>query len=1023
MLSELIRSSLSQRVLILVMALAIGMMGYLSFRSLPIDAYPDISTTQVQVIVKAEGMPPEEVENRVTRPLEIALRGIPGLTVMRSVTKYALAVITVDFRDDTNIYWARAQVTERIGPVLGDLPSHVEAELAPVTTPLSDIYMFLVEGDGYSTMQLRDILDWNIRPALLGVDGVADVNSLGGELRSFHVMPRPRELVSTGVPLRELIEAIEKNNQNAAGDRISVQDEVVLIQTHGQLQGLDDLAQVVVTVKDQRVIRLHELADIEVGSVTRHGGVTAHGKGEAVQGLVLLRRGANGRKTVDAVKKELERVGRTLPRGVRIVPFYDRSELIFAAINTVQTSLLQAVVLVLVVLFLFLGNLRSAITAGAILPLAVLGVFSIMQYMGISANLMSLGGLAISIGILVDSSVVVTENIHMFLSTGSPKMHPLHHVYRAALEVARPVVTAVLVIVASLIPVWFLSGLEGKLFSPLAATLGFAVLLAMVLSLTFIPVLASVLMRPSSRSSPFLIRKLNAGYRWMLQGVLAHRKSVFAVAILLIAGAVTMVPFLGSEFLPMLNEGTVVIQTEKVPTISLEKSLELDVRIQEKIMEIPEVTGVVTRTGADELRLDPMGFFQSDLYLTTIPISQWRQPDPEWLRSLLREKLSVFPGLGFGFTQPIDMRVSEMLTGSRASVAIKVFGPDLGLLEKKSRKIEELVNSTPGAVDVMRTQLWGQRMLDIHFSSSCMTCTGVSRHDINSLITQAVAGRPVSGILEGNRMIPVIVRFPEAVRNTPAAIGLLPVATTSGGFVYLSDVADITLKDGPMQINRENGHRMIVVQANVEGRDVMGFVREIQKKIHSEINFPSSMSVQYGGQFENQKRTTGRLALTIPVSLLVIFLLLFSSFRNFRQTVLILSNIPFALIGGVFLLFLSGLYLSVPASLGFIALFGLAAENCVVMISYYNQLREQGITLHDAVVEGSLRRMRPVLMTATLTMLGLIPLLMATGPGSEIQKPLAVVVVGGLFSSTLLTLFLLPLMYEWVESVFGSDVS
>lgn len=1015
MLASLIRFALSQRLLVVILAVVVAVMGLLSFRELPIDAYPDISTTQVQIIVKADGLSPQEVESRVTRPIETAVRGIPRQTILRSMTKYALTVITVDFEEGTDIYWARTQVGERLGPVLAELPGNVEAQLAPITTPLSDIYMFLVEGDGYTSMQLRDLLDWTIRPRLLGVDGVADVNSLGGEVRSFRVVPRPADLLQLGLHLDDLATAVARNNRNAAGDRISIKDEVVLVQTHGQLHDLEDLRQVVVAQREGRTVRLGDVADVSVGAVSRYGGVTANGKGEAVQGLVLLRRGANGRKTVDVVKAELARTADALPRGVRITPFYDRSTLITTAVNTVNWSLLQAIVLVLVVLFLFLGNLRSALTAGAILPLSVLGVFVIMRQLGITANLMSLGGLAIAIGILVDSSVVVTENVHNYLSAGSQHVHPLHHVFRAVREVAVPVVTAVLVIVASLFPVWSLSGVEGKLFSPLAATLILAVLVSMVLSLTFIPVLGSLLMRPAKEATPWLIRKLVAAYRPALSWVLAHRRSSLSLGVALLATSIALFPLLGSEFLPMLNEGTIVIQTEKIPTISLEKSLELDTEIQKALMEVPEVTGVVARTGADELRLDPMGFYQTDLYLVTKPMDQWRRPDPEWLRARLREKLGLFLGVGSGFTQPIDMRISEMLTGARAAVAIKIFGSDLDQLEEKARLVEQVVASTRGAVDVMRSRLGGQKMLNVRFHPSCLACSGVSQADLNELVGTAVAGRTITHILQNNRPIPVTLRFPEAARSSPEAIAALPVRTPGGGVLPLSELARIDLSEGPMQITRENGFRMVVVQANVEGRDVVGFVRELQKRIKAEVPLPAGMSVHFGGQYENQRRTTERLGITIPLALAAIFFLLFTSFGSLRQATLILANIPLAFVGGIVALFATGLYLSVPASLGFIALFGLATENGVVVMSYYNQLREQGLRVNDAVMEGSVRRLRPVLMTATLTMLGLVPLLLATGPGSEIQKPLAVVVVGGLLSSTLLTLFLLPMMYAWVE--------
>lgn len=1019
MLSALIRFALSQRLLVFIItATAVGL-GYFSFQELPIDAYPDISTTQVQIIVKAPGMTPQEVESRVTRPLETTLRGIENQTGLRSLTKYALAVITIDFAENTDIYWARTQISERIGPILSTLPSTVEAQLAPITTPLSDIYMFLVEGEGYDSKQLRDILEWQIRPRLLSVAGVADVNVLGGRARTFEIRPRYEDLKALSISLDEIAQAVQRNNRNVSGDRISVANEVLLVQTHGQLQNIDDLRYITVAVRGVRTVRLFEVADVVQSELPRYGGVTANGRPDAVEGIVLLRRGANGRKTVDGVKAEIERITKILPRGVRIVPFYDRSMLITKAVDTVTTSLIQAIVLVLIVLALFLGNIRSAITSGMILPISIVIVFLIMRILGITANLMSLGGLAIAIGILVDSSVVVTENMHIFLGKGSSRLPLLHHIFRAVREVGAPVLTAAIIIVASLLPVWTLQGIEGRLFSPLAATLGFAVLVAVLISLTFIPVLGSWLMKPSSKTEPRVVQILTQKYRHLLIRTLNHQKLVIGIGITSMVGAFALFPFLGSEFLPVLDEGTMVVQTEKTPTITLEKSLEQDVEIQKAILEIPEVIGVVARTGADELRLDPMGFYQSDLYLVTHPREKWRNPDPQWLQDRLREKIERIPGINIGFTQPIDMRISEMLTGTRAAVAIKIFGSDLNQLEKKAKKIEEIVSSTPGAVDVLRTPLLGQKMLDIRFMPSCMACSGITQSDVNELISMAVGGVQVSEILQNQRPIPVLLRYPERDRSSVEAIGNLLVKGSSEP-VFLKDVARIETSDGPMQILRENGFRMVVVQANVRGRDVVGFVQEVQHRLHEQALPGPGMSISIGGQFENQKRTMKRLSLTIPLALALIFFLLFSSFRSLRQTVLVLANIPLAFVGGIFALWITGMYVSVPASLGFIALFGLASENGVVLLSYYNQLRENGLSIQEAVIEGSARRLRPVLMTAGLTLLGLVPLLMSSGPGSEIQKPLVVVVFGGLLSATLLTLLLLPVAYLLVETWLGS---
>ncbi|MEK7816081.1 MAG: CusA/CzcA family heavy metal efflux RND transporter [Pseudomonadota bacterium] len=1017
MIATLIRFALVQRLMILLLAAAVTAGGLWAFRSLPIDAFPDISSPQVMVIVKAPGMAPEEVEARISFPIEMEMQGLPRQTVLRSTTKYALASVIIDFEDGTDIYWARAQVAERLNQVWSSLPAGVSGGLAPITTPLGEIYMYRIVGEGYSNQELRALQDWTIRPRLRTVDGAADVNSLGGEVRAFEVVPDPKRLASQGLDLDDLEQAIEKNNRNAGGDRINRGDEMLLVRTVGQLRDAEDIGNVTVTTRSGAPVRIKDVASVRLGALTRYGAVTANGNGEVVTGLVLLRKGANSRTTVEGVKRELEALKATLPKGVHIEPFYDRTELINEAVWTVEKALGEAVVLVLLVLIVLLGNLRAALTVALILPLSVLATFLLMRIFGVSANLMSLGGLAIAIGILVDAAVVVVENVHTQLSHAPPGVSRLHLVYRATLEVATPVISGVLIIIMVFLPLFSLTGLEGKMFTPLAVTISFALLGSLVLSLTAIPVLASFLMRGGAHGDGWLLAHLKRAYLPVMRWALHHRGRAVGGALAALVIAAALFPFIGREFMPVMDEGTTVIIIEKSSSVSLERSLAMDQPIHQALMELPQVTGVVSRTGADELRLDPMGLYQTDNFLLTKPRSEWGIGLEEFHKQL-REKLGRFKDweLDIAFTQPIDMRTSEMLTGVRAAMAIKLFGEDLAVLEEKSKSIEEIVGRIPGAVDIFRGRLSGQKYLRLDIRQENIARYGIRTEDINRIIETAVGGKVVSEIIEGNRRSPVLLRYPEPARASPQALGQLLIETPGGAKVPLALLADIEEVDGPVQITRESAKRQVVVQANVENRDVVGFVDEVRAAIEREVKLPQGYYVTYGGQFENEQRATARLALVVPVSIALIFLMLFSTFRSLRQAGLIILNIPFALIGGVVGLFASGLYLSVPASVGFITLFGVAVLNGVVMVAYFNQLHAAGRTVLQAVQEGAERRLRPVLMTALIASLGLVPMLLATGPGSELQRPLAVVVIGGLITSTLLTLVLLPTLYAWLES-------
>jgi cobalt-zinc-cadmium resistance protein CzcA len=1013
MLERIIAFSLTQRLLVLVATVLLAGAGAYAFLQLPIDAFPDVSTTQVKVIIKAPGMTPEEVETRIAVPIEQEMLGIPRQRLLRSVSKYGLTDITIDFEDGTDIYWARQQTAERLAGVMKDLPETASGGLAPITTPLGEMFMFTVEGD-LSLEEKRTLLDWVIRPQLRTLPGVADVNVLGGLARSFEVVPDPAALAARGVSLAALREALEGNNRNDGAGRLREGEETLVVRTEGAIRSLDDVRAIVVAGRNG-VVRVGDVAQVRVGSLTRYGTVTESGQGEAVQGVVLGLRGANAQQVVAGVRAKLAEIQKTLPAGTTIEPFYDRGNLVERAVATVTKALGEAIVLVLVLLLLFLGNLRAALVVALMLPLSALATFILMRVFGLSANLMSLGGLAIAIGMLVDAAVVVVENVETQLGQGGAAARlPLPHlVYRAAAEVAVPVASGILIIVIVFVPLLTLQGLEGKLFGPVALTIVFALLASLALALTVVPVLASFLMKRGGHHEPWLVRKLQAAYGPLLEWALAHTRPVMiaaGAALVVAAGAYLL---LGKTFMPVMDEGDLIVQLEKLPSISLEQTAELDARVQQAILaRVPEVKRIVARAGSDELGLDPMGLNQTDSFLVLKPMAEWRRPDKEWLADRLREVLKDFPGIAYSFTQPIDMRVSEMLTGVRGDVAVKLFGPDLATLNRLSGEIETTLKALPGAEDVFALKNEGVQYLRIVVDRLAAGRLGLNASDIQDDLRMLLEGRHVGVVAEAGRRTPLLLRGPDDYRSSFERFTGMNIVTREGLAVSLPTVAHIERVDGPVKVDRENAQRYVVVQSNVRGRDLVGFVEEAKNAVARQVSLPPGYRIVWGGQFENQQRAAARLAVVVPIALVLIFFLLFSTFRSVRQSVLVLSNIPFALVGGVLALLASGEYLSVPASVGFIALLGVAVLNGVVMVSHFNQLLAAGIPLARVVVEGARRRLRPVMMTASIAALGLVPLLFATGPGAEIQRPLAIVVIGGLASSTLLTLLLLPLLYR-----------
>ena len=1012
---RLVRFALTQRLLVLALAVLLVAGGIAAFRELPIDAFPDVSTTQVKVILKAPGMTPEEVETRITVPLELEMLGIPSQRILRSMSKYAIADITIDFEDGTDLYWARQQVAERLGNVMADLPPGVSGGLAPITTPLGEMFMFTVEGGDLSLAERRALLDWTIRPALRTLPGVADVNALGGYVKTFEVVPDNAALNARGVSFDELSRALEANNRNDGAGRLEEGEEVWLVRIEGAARSLDDVAQIVVKVVEGVPVRVSDVAQVRIGSLTRYGAVTKDGAGEAVEGLVLGLRGANARRVVQAVRDRLAELVPTLPEGVHVEVFYDRGGLVDRAVGTVTKALAEAVVLVLVLLLLFLGELRAALVVALILPLAALFTFVLMRVFGMSANLMSLGGLAIAIGMLVDAAVVVVENIAAQLADprSGERFPRLHVIYRAAREVAGPVTSGMIIIAIVFLPLLTLQGLEGKLFGPVAMTIVFALTGSLLLSLTVIPALGSYVLKSGHHGDPWLPRTALAIYTPILNAVLRRPLPAVVVAVGMLIAAAVIYPFVGKTFMPTMDEGDLIMQLEKLPSISLEQTVAADLRVQRAVLEqVPEVKGIVARSGSDELGLDPMGLNQTDTFLVLAPREQWRNADKEWLIDQLRGVMERFPGINLSFTQPIDMRVSEMLTGTRGDLAVKVFGPDIGVLNRLAGEIEQALKEIPGAQDVFLLKNDGVQYLKVDIDRLAAGRFGIDVDTLAALLKAQLEGLRVGIVSVGGVRTPLVIRGGEAVRASPAVFESLNVSTPDGRSIPLSSLTRISRIEGPVSVSRENAGRFMVVQSNVTGRDLVGFVEEAKARVQERVKLPSGYTTTWGGQFENQQRAARRLTIVVPIALALIFALLFVTFRSVRQAVLVIANIPFALVGGIVALAVTGEYLSVPASVGFIALLGIAVLNGVVLVSYFNQLRAQGMALADVVVEGARRRLRPVLMTASIAAWGLVPLLFASGPGSEIQRPLAIVVTGGLFTSTLLTLFLLPILYR-----------
>ena len=1018
MLDSIIRLSLIQRVFIGLSTVILIAVGVNSWLKLPIDAFPDISPTQVKIVLKAPGMTTTEIETQVTRIIETELLGIPSQEVLRSTTKYAITDITLDFVEGTDIYWARQQVNERLMNVWSELPANITGGIAPMSTPLSEMFMFTVDNPKLNLQERRELLDWQIRPALRTVAGVADVNSLGGYVKTFEIVPDILKMQQFDVAFADIEQAIIDNNLNGGIGRINKGNDSIVVRTQGKFEQQSNLEQLIVKSTTNNIIRLNDIALVQQGYLTRYGAVT-HNSVEAVQGLVIALKSSNTAQVVAEVKAKLAQIQPSLPSGTKINVFYDRANLIDTAIGTITNALVQAVILVIILLAVFLGNVRAALVVSFSLPLAALATFILMDYFNISANLMSLGGLVIAIGMLVDSSVVVVENTVNRLSENL-HLPKLHVIFRACREVALPTVAGTLIVVIVFSPLLTLTGLEGKLFSPVALTIVFAMLSALMMAFTVIPALASILLKQVHVSEPKLMLLLQRGYQKSLKIVIRYPSMIIAAIFIILFASGMLFTQLGKSFMPTLDEGDIIVQLEKSPTITLSASIDIDKQVEAALLErVPEVLQIVARTGSDELGLDPMSLNETDVFMELKPQSEWRFETKQALIEAIREVLADYPGMNINFTQPIQMRVSEMLTGSTGDVSIKIFGDNVKLLAKLAEKISELTGQIKGSKDIQTALIEGGKYISIELKPEVAIHYQMTVQSLTNYLKTQLEGHAISQIIEVNKYTPILLgssslSASERISSLNDLINhsiLMPDNT----ILPLTEIATISDKEEPLLIERESGKRFVSISTNVENRDVVSFVEELKTSVDKQLNLPSGYTVTFGGEFESQQRATANLMVVVPIALLLIFIILFSTFKSVTLSLLILGNIPFALMGGIFALYISQQYLSIPASVGFIALLGVAVLNGVVMVSYFEQSKLLVANLTQRVLKGASRRLRPVLMTATTAMFGLMPLVFATGPGAEIQKPLAIVVIGGLITSTITTLYLLPILYMQLE--------
>ncbi|MFZ9264295.1 MAG: efflux RND transporter permease subunit [Polynucleobacter sp.] len=1025
MIEKIVRLALQQRILVAVIAIVMLFVGLMAVKKLSVDAFPDVTNVQVQVATEAPGKSPEEVERFVTVPIEIGMTGLPGLVEMRSLNRNGISIVTLVFTEKTDIYFARQLVMERLLEVMPKMPLGISPVMAPPSTGLGEIYQYTIEHPSDANREIpvdelverRLVQDWVVRPMLRSIPGVAEINTQGGYAKQYHVLVNPDRLRHYQINLEDVYSALARNNANSGGGQLPVYAERYLIRGIGLIEKPDDIGQIILKEVRGTPVYVKNVAEVTIGTEIRQGAIIKNGTTEAVAGIVQMNRGANAREVVNRVKAKVKEINerKLLPEGMQIVPFYDRTDLVNAAMFNVAKVLIEGIILVVIVLFVFLGDVRSSLIVVATLILTPLITFLTMNHYGISANLMSLGGLAIAIGIMVDGSVVVVENTFAKLGERLRQGESKNRiVLEAATEVGTPVLFGVGIIILVFMPLLGLEGMEGKMFAPLALTIAIALTISLILSFTLSPVMCSYILQGGAEHDTKLVAKLKQPYMQWLDWCLQNPKVVVKRA--LIGLGVSLVGFvlLGKSFIPVMQEGSITPVIVRAPNISLDESIKLEFEALKRIMTIQGVEKAVSRLGRGESPADPGQPNESDPIVSLKPQGD-RKLSQEEIANQIREKLKTLPGIELAISQPIAARVDEMVSGVRSQVAVKIFGDDLEQLKKLGGQIGLILANTSGSTDLRIEQVSGQNYLNIKIDRDAIARHGINVSDVNDVIETAIGGKEASTVFEGERRFPLVLRYPASYRENVKAIENITLRSPNGALVLMRDLATISIMDGPSQVSRESGKRRLVIGVNVNGRDLGGFVKEAQDKIAKEVSLPNGYTLDWGGQFENMQRAMSRLMVIIPLTILAIFFLLFMLFKSIRLAGLIILVLPFASIGGVFGLLISGEYLSVPAAVGFINLWGIAVLNGVVLVSFIKQLREDGMGLREALIEGCTHRFRPVMMTACVAMLALVPMLISSGPGSEVTRPLAVVVIFGLITSTSLTLLVLPVLYGWFE--------
>jgi len=1027
MLERIITLMLRQKGAVIVSSLLLVAFGVYSYIRLPIDAFPDVTNIQAEVVGLGSGLSAIEMERSVTYPIEMSMRGLPKVKQMRSVTKFGLTLVTIIFEDNVDIYFARQLVFERLAEAKESVPKGVEVTMGPIATAMGEIYQFTLQGNMPDDPQkkieylthLRTLQEWTVSPLLKSVPGVNEVNSFGGYFKEYQVIVSPGKIVKHNVSVDQVYAAIEKNNQNAGGNVLEKHSDQYIVRGVGLIKDTADIENIVLKSHGGTPTYVKDVAEVKVGQAVRQGAALIDGHDEAVGGIVMMLRGENSRDVVERVKRKVKEINENniLPEGIKILPYYDRADIVNASVSTVTKALAEGAFLVLIVLYLLLRSFRASCVVLIALPLSLLSTFIVMRIVGLTANLMSLGGLAISIGMIIDATIIQVENVQRHLSEGGQASRTVATVLKAVLEVRKPSILGELIIAITFIPILALEGIEGKMFGPLALTVAIALLSSLVLSIFVIPVLCALILKPQPEKESIVMRPVKKLYVPVLAYTMKNRKLVLAAAGVFLAASLVIIPWLGTEFVPIMDEGAFDMDVSLLPGVSLDKAMEVNKLVGEKLKTFPELRTVVSRTGQTGVALDTRGPDKTGYVGVLKPRNEWKSGlDREELTGKMREAIEAIPGIGFGFSQPIQCRIDELVAGTRAQLIVRLFGEDIGTLKVKADEIARVLSKIEGATDLLTEKVTGQPYLTIEIDRPRIARYGLNISDIQNIVEIAIAGKSASRFYEENKSFGITVRLPEESRNSVETIGNILVPTSGGSNVPLSQLAKISLTEGPAQISREDGLRRIGIEMNVSGRDIGSFVAEAKRKTTESVKLPAGYYVTWGGQFENQQRAMAKMMIIGPVAIGLILLLLFATFRSIKLALLVILNLPFALIGGVFSLWISGLYLSVPASVGFIVLFGVAVLNGVVLVSRISQLRdEEGLELTEAILKGSENRLRPVLMTASIAIFSLIPMLYAGGAGSEIQKPLATVVVGGLITSTLLTLLLIPSMYGWFE--------